>query len=175
MARIRAEDWITDDGLLRIKGWARDGLTDAQIAVNIGVSYTTFKGWMKNYPPILTALKEGKAPVDTEAEDALIKLAMGHTVTVRKPIKLKEVQEGKIKGQEGRGRIEKERIEYADEEVYVPPNATALIFWLKNRKPELWRDKRESVGGGGFDKPDAYDALSKSLRELAEGLKSDKP
>jgi len=38
---------------------------------------------------------------------------------------------------------EKEHIEYADEEIYIPPDTTAQIFWLKNRKPVDWRDERD--------------------------------
>ena len=55
-----------------------------------------------------------------------------------KPIKVKEVLY-----ENGKRISEKEHIEYADEEIYIPPDTTAQIFWLKNRKPEEWRDKRQ--------------------------------
>lgn len=74
--------------------------------------------------------------MDIEVENAMLKSALGYTVTVKKPIKVKEVKQ-KV----GEGRIETERIEYAEEEVYIPPNSTAQIFWLKNRRPDKWRDK----------------------------------
>lgn len=41
----------------------------------------------------------------------------------------------------GKGEITEEHIEYVDEEIYIPPDVTAQIFWLKNRKPKQWRDK----------------------------------
>ena len=56
-------------------------------------------------------------------------------MTVKKPIKLKKVMV------DGKKRLEEERIEYAEEQVVVPANVTAQIFYLKNRKPEKWKDK----------------------------------
>ena len=168
MARIPITDWTTEDGLLKIKGWARDGLTDAQIANNIGIGYTTFKAWMRKEQSIRTALKEGKGPVDIEVENALYKMAVGHTVKIMKPIKLRTVREGKFKGQEGKGRIEEERVVQAEEEVYVAPNVTAAIFWLKNRRPERWRDKREYVdasGDNGGISADVRNAVEQAVRD----------
>ncbi len=46
---------------------------------------------------------------------------------------------------------EKEHIEYADEEIYIPPDTTAQIFWLKNRKPEEWRDKKDVAVEGNMN------------------------
>jgi hypothetical protein len=95
---------------------------------------------------ISAALKKGKAPVDIQVENALLKRALGQIVKVKKPIKLKH------KGQiPGKGFIEEERIEYAEEEVYIPPDTTAQIFWLKNRRPDKWRDKVEGAPEGNND------------------------
>jgi hypothetical protein len=124
---------------LQIEGWARDGLTDVQIAYNIGIAERTFTEWKERFSAISAALKRGKAPVDIQVENALLKSALGHKVTIKKPIKVKEV-----KMKVGEGRIETERIEYADEEVYIPPNSVAQIFWLKNRRPDKWRDKPDA-------------------------------
>ena len=136
MAKGKYADWITPDGLLLLEGWARDGLTDEQIAHNIGISTGTLYAWKNDHPEISEAIKKGKAPVDLEVENALLKKALGFTVTVKKPIKLKTKKQLKDKGT-----IEEERIEYADEEIYIPPETAAQIFWLKNRRPDKWRDK----------------------------------
>ena len=56
-------------------------------------------------------------------------------MTVKKPFKLKTVKV------DGKKRLEEERIEYAEEQVVVPANVTAQIFYLKNRRPEKWKDK----------------------------------
>lgn len=125
--------------MLRIKGWARDGLIDEQIAHNMGIAYSTFREWVDKFPALAAALKEGKEPVDIQVENALLKSALGYTITLKKPIKVKTRKQLKDKGL-----IEEEHIEYAEEEVHIPAQTTAQIFWLKNRKPAVWRDKREA-------------------------------
>ena len=131
------EDWITKSGLLLIEGWAREGLSSKQIAEEkIGVSERAFTEWKKRFSSISSALKKGNEVVDVKVENALLNSAIGYRVTVKKPIKVKT-----RKQLAGRGLIEEEHIEYADEEVYIPANTTAQIFWLKNRRPDKWRDK----------------------------------
>lgn len=115
-------DWLTQEGLLKISGWARDGLIDEQIAKNIGVSYSTFKEWKKRFPDFSAALKKGKDVVDREVENALFKSAVGFI-------------------------YEEETVTNAGDVVlvkkYSKPNTTAQIFWLKNRKRNQWTDKSE--------------------------------
>ena len=60
MAKGKYEYWITPEGLLKIEGWARDGLTDEQIAHNIGISVSTLNNWKNNHVEILESLKKGK-------------------------------------------------------------------------------------------------------------------
>lgn len=133
------DDWITADGLLRIESWARDGLTDKQIAEEkIGVSERTFTRWKCDHPSIMSALKKGKAPVDTKVENTLLESALGYYKTIREPIKVKTKKQ-----LAGKGTLEEEHIEYVEREVYYPPNVTAQIFWLKNRRPDKWRDKND--------------------------------
>ena len=124
----------------------------------MGIGYSTFKDWLNRFPAILTALKKGKAPVDYIVENALYKRATGYTVTLKKPIKVKETN--RITG---KGEVTKERIEYADEEVYIQPDTTAQIFWLKNRRPDKWRDKVEQV------QTSQTNDLLQSLIELERG------
>ena len=68
-------------------------------------------------------------------ENELFQSCQTRTVTVKKPMKVKTVKV------DGKKRLEEERIEYAEEEVVVPANVTAQIFYLKNRKPDKWKDK----------------------------------
>ena len=147
---------MTDDGLLRIEGWARDGLTDEQIAHNIGIAERTFTRWKETLPAIVAALKKGKAPADIVVENALFKSASGYYVTVKKPIKVKTKKQLANKGT-----IEEEKIEFVDEEMYIPPNPTAQIFWLKNRRPDKWRDKPETV-----ENTDAIQRLDMMIAEV---------
>lgn len=157
---------MTKDGLTRLKGWARDGLTDEQIATKIGINRTTLYKWIDRFSDIGNALKQGKEPVDIEVEDSMVKLALGHYVTVKKPMKIRTEKRLKKKDKDGReyetGVIVEEHIEYVDEQVYIPPNVTAQIFWLKNRKPEQWRDKPEP--------PVSTEALEK-LDEVLSNIK----
>lgn len=130
------DNWITEYGLVQIEGWARDGLTDEQIASKMGISRSTLNVWKKNFPDISDTLKKGKDYSDRLVESSLFNKATGYTVTLKKPIKVKEIKYN-TKGK----RVETEKIVYVEEEVYIPPDVTAQIFWLKNRKPEVWRDK----------------------------------
>lgn len=125
------DDWLTEEGLLRIEGWARDGLTDKQIAeLKIGIAERTFSKWKARYEAINTALKKGKAPADTLVENMLYKRAIGFTTTET----IEEIYE-----EDG---VQRKHIRKVTRE--VPPDTTAQIYWLKNRKPKQWRDKRET-------------------------------
>lgn len=146
-----AVEWLTKDGLTMLESFARDGLTDKQIAESkLGVSERTFTTWKEKHPSIVSALKKGKAPVDVQVENMLLRSAMGFTKTVQEPMKLRQ-----------RGGTE--IVEYVTREIYIPPNITAQIFWLKNRKPEYWRDK--PVAPVKIDNTD--DGFLKALEETA--------
>nr|DAX13533.1 MAG TPA: terminase small subunit [Bacteriophage sp.] len=147
MAKGKYEKWLEPENLILLEGWARDGLTDEQIAYNIGISRKTLAEWKKKYSDISDTLKKGKEIVDIQVENALLKKALGMKETVKKAIKVREV-----KYNDGKRVSEKEHIEYVDEEVFVPPDTTAQIFWLKNRKPDKWRDKVENVNTTDDDK-----------------------
>ena len=159
-AKGKYHEWTTEDGLLMIEGWARDGLTEKQIAKNIGVNERTFSTWKESYPSIKSALKKGKAPVDIEVENALLKSALGYTIKVKKPIKLKEEKQ-----KPGVGKVVTERIEYIEEEVHVPGNTAAQIFWLKNRKSKYWRDRQ--VIDADTSALEKLDAILKESRDNA--------
>lgn len=130
--KSRAEDWLSGDNLILIKGWARDGLTDEQIAHNIGIAKSTLYEWKKKYKDFSDTLKESKEVVDRQVENALLKRALGYDYDEEKSVTI----------QKSDGSFE-ERFERITK--HVSPDTTAQIFWLKNRKPEEWRDKREGV------------------------------
>lgn len=94
------QEWINPDGLLRIEGWCRDGLTQVQIAKNMNIALGTLLMWRKKYPALESTMKRGKDVADREVENALFNRA-------------------------------------------VSGNVTAQIFWLKNRKPDEWRNFNE--------------------------------
>ena len=78
MAKGKYQRWLEPDGLTLLEGWARDGLTDEQIAKNCGCNAATLYDWKKRYPEISKALKKGKEVVDIQVENALLKRALGY-------------------------------------------------------------------------------------------------
>ena len=130
MAKSRAKEWLTKEGLIKIEGWAKDGLSNEQIAHNIGVVSSTFYKWKSEFPEISEAIKRSKEVVDREVENAMHKSANGYFVE-----EIKEIIEKDEMGKD-RKRIERNK-------KWIPPNPTSQIFWLKNRKPKEWRDKQE--------------------------------
>lgn len=124
--------WITEEGLLEIEGWARDGLIDEQIAHNIGIGTTTLYRWKNEHREIWEALKRGKEVVDRQVENALLKRALGYSYveTTKEPIV------NPANGQIHLGVTKEVTKEVAGD-------TTAQIFWLKNRKPIEWRDKKD--------------------------------
>jgi hypothetical protein len=136
----KSDQWTTEDGLIKITGWARDGLIEKQIAHNMGVGASTLREWKKTFPEIAKALQKGKEVVDREVENALYKSALGFMQKIRKPVKIKEVEYDPKNGRKIR---ESEKWVQVEEEIFVPPQVTAQIFWLKNRKPDQWREKND--------------------------------
>ena len=120
-AKGKYADWITPEGLLKIEGWAREGLTDKQIGNNIGISQATLYEWKKQFPELSDTLKKSKDVVDRMVENALFKNA-------------------------------------------IEGNTTAQIFWLKNRKPDKWREKPAYEDTSELDK---LDAILKGLKDNA--------
>lgn len=127
MAKGKYQEWLEQDNLIKLEAWARNGLTDEQLANNIGINVATLYTWKKKYSEINDALKRGKEVVDIEVENSLLKAAKGYFVDEEKTY----ISEA--------GGVVTKRKEITKK--YIAPNTTAQIFWLKNRKPIEWRDK----------------------------------
>ena len=136
MAAGKYEEWLTPEKLTLLEAWARDGLTDEQIAKNMGIAESTLYAWKGKYPEFSDSLKKGKEVVDIQVENALFKRAMGYSYeeVTQERTKVGEDEDGLpiFEMQETR-RVTKE----------VQPDVIAQIFWLKNRKPKEWRDKQQ--------------------------------
>lgn len=134
--------------LIEVEGWARDGLIDEQIAKNLGVAYSTFRKYRDEHSALSAALKRGKEVVDREVENALLKRALGY-----------QYEEVTYEFGEETKRVVKE----------VQPDTTAQIFWLKNRKPHVWRDKQDIEHSGKTETTINMTNLSEEeLRKLAK-------
>lgn len=101
----------------------------------MGISVSTLCEWKNKFSELSEALKKGREVADYIVENELFESCKTRTVTVKKPFKLKTVKV------DGKKRLEEERIEYAEEQVVVPANVTAQIFYLKNRRPDKWKDR----------------------------------
>lgn len=138
-AKGKYAKWLLPDNLLRLQAWARDGLSDEQMAHNIGITTTTLYDWKKKYPAFSEALARGKEVVDIEVENALLKRAKGYDY-IETTSELIADKNAKIKAvMKVTKRVTR----------HVPPDVKALIFWLTNRKPE-WRDKQEKELSGNI-------------------------
>lgn len=151
-------EWLTPDGLILLEGYARDGLTDDQIAQKIGIGTSTFYRWQEQFREFRDALKKGKAPVDIQVENALLKRALGYEYDEV----VEEVERIPIgKPDENGERPMIEKVKTKTKRVTVLPDVTAQIFWLKNRRPDKWRDKIETVPQAGSELLESLMALEK--------------
>lgn len=138
--RGKYEDWLDEDSLLKVQGWARDGLSNEQIAHNMGITFQTLYKWQDKYSELREALKKGKEVVDREVENALLKRALGYEYdeVTQEPVTDKDTGITEMRVTK---RVTKQ----------IVPDVTAQIFWLKNRKPEEFRDKRDVELSGSVD------------------------
>lgn len=260
MAKAKYAEWLTKEGLIKLEGWARDGLTDEQIAHNMGISRKTLALWKNKYSDISDTLKKGKEIVDIQVENALLKRALGYEYV--ETTKERIIDSGQKKRHNGESELIQEEWEiclayfkyrcaycgredeltkdhldplhnggkltfsnvipacrscnsskkdnqwlawYQSKDFYdkerakkitefitfalsfpkkdvnlgkliitkevtkqVAPDTTAQIFWLKNRKPKEWRDKKETEVTGNLNVNNPFSDLSvEELRKLA--------
>lgn len=131
MAKSKAMEWLEQDKLTLLEAWARDGLTNEQIAKNMGINPSTLYDYMNKFVEISNALKKGKEVVDIEVENALLKRALGYTITLCEQ------------------KVDKDGcVHDLKKDVHIPGDTTAQIFWLKNRKPKNWKDKQNNENTG---------------------------
>lgn len=114
---------------------AREGHTDEEIAVRLEppVGVATLGRWKTEHPEFREALNDGKALVDARVEDSLLQRAVGFMVTDTR-LEAKADEYGRP--QKGGKVIKTTR--------HLPPDVTACIYWLKNRKPGQWRDRQDA-------------------------------
>jgi hypothetical protein len=108
------------------------GATDIEVADALEISAATLYRWKAKHPEFCEALKAGKTVADERVERSLYAKATGYSfdaVKIFMPAGAKEPV-------------------YAPYREHVAPDTTAAIFWLKNRRPDLWRDKHDHEHGG---------------------------
>lgn len=117
------------------------GATDPDLARAFDVSERTIAYWKRREPEFLQALKKGKDAADARVAKSLYHRALGYS---HPAVKILTVADGDNQGSHV------EKVDYIE---HYPPDSTAMIFWLKNRRPDLWRDKVEHEHGTKDGKP----------------------
>lgn len=157
------KQWYSPENIELVEGWARDGLSDEQIAKNIGITPSTIYAWKRTHSEFLKAFKKGKQVVNVELENALFKKAIG-AKTSTTTYRVSKVDENVLKArrlryadkylQDHPDANKKEALIAATEHVdthekivwsivenQLPPDVGALMFLLKNRLPEKYREQ----------------------------------
>lgn len=133
---------------------AMRGNTELEMATRLGVSIPTFSAWKRKYPELLAALKLNKEKADELVEQSLYNRAIGYS-HVEEDLRV-------IDGKVVRSTVIRR----------YPPDTTAMIFWLKNRQPKAWRDKRETEISGTLNLTDMTDdELERAIAAKEAALK----
>lgn len=120
--------------LEEVRKWAKDGLSDKQIATNLGIAYSTFREYKKKFSALSAPLKEGKASAVKQVENALFKKALGYEYEeVTKELAMNEET----------GKQELKITKVVTKRVH--PDTTAIIFYLKNRMSDKWKNDPHKV------------------------------
>lgn len=142
--------WLSPDGLTLIAGWRRNGMPLTEIAEkNIGISKTAFWGWYRQSEDLRHACANSKDIADYTVEDALYRRAVGYNYNE----KLFELVEGEV-------RLTKIY------EKHMPPDTKAIMQYLFNRKPEVWRAIQEPLEATQYT--ETIKNILVAMKEVAE-------
>lgn len=143
---------FSNEKLEEAKKLAKEGYTDEDIALKLNIGIRTLYDWKKKYPQFMQALKENKDYFDDKVEQALLKRALGYEYEETEMIASKDGKTSRVK----------------KTKKVIPPDTTAIIFWLKNRQPSKWRNRIELQHEGQIKTEINMQELSiEELRKLA--------
>ena len=133
MASGKWQQWTEPENIERIVNWAANGLTNEEMARSMGVHRATLQRWIVDHSDICDAIKRGRLLACEAIENALFRKATGMVLedTV-------EEYKGELRdGRPSNGTVTKRTVRRQ-----VPPDTAAAIFYLKNRMPERYSDRR---------------------------------
>lgn len=145
--------------LKEIAGWCRDGFTDKQISQKLGVAESTFLKYKAFKTELINALKINKYVADLNVENCLYKRAIGYEYT-------EETTEYYLNGKklrDGDDKAKPDKVHKKKIKKFMPPDVTAQIFWLKNREPDRWRDKKRMELTGVDEEPIEIRKIDKDM------------
>lgn len=131
MSNTKYGKWRTAQGLQELTAMAEAGMSDREMAKNMGVSQATFRGWMKRWEDMGRAVETGRAGAEKKVEHALLKRALGYTYM--------EITYERAEDKDGNSDMVVKR----QVEKQVVPDLSAIMIWLKNNNPEKWDEKQE--------------------------------
>lgn len=143
--------------MLLIKSYARDGLTDQEIAKKIGINKDTFYNWCKKYPDFSDTIKAGRKPINIIVEDTFFEEKL-------KSRTVKETTKEKTIHRDTKGNITGSTEHIKETERFIPADTTAMLFYMKCRMPDRYNDKINVK---------VDDSRNGKLADLIEGLKED--
>lgn len=121
---------VVKPNLELIEGWLLNGITEREIARRLRIAHSTFQAYKRQFPDFSDRLKKGRELADIRVENALFRAAVGF-----------EYEE--ISTEYAENKDSKSSKKVVKTKRFVPGNVTAQIFWLKNRRPDKWRDRKE--------------------------------
>jgi DNA-binding XRE family transcriptional regulator len=133
------------------EGYARRGLSDADIAKNIGISLETYYSYQKKYIEFFEAIKRGKRPANIIVENALFKRCIGFEFV--------EPSTETYVDEKGKKHVKKKTTTK-----YIIPDINAIRFWLINREPDLWKTIRDELENDNIEK--VKDILADFIKTL---------
>ncbi|KIL72701.1 hypothetical protein [Bacillus badius] len=155
--------------LEEIGHWCREGLTEEEICKRLGVSVSSFNEYKNKYPELSESLKVNKAIADYRVEDALYMRALGYEYE-EETYEEFEIERPYVKED---GTIVRTELRLTKKvKKKQAPDTTAQIFWLKNRRPDKWRDKQDIEHSGELT--NNIDLSGLSIEELRKLANSDK-
>lgn len=157
--------WMTPDGMLLIRAWARNGLTDEELASKLDIARSTLAVWKKKFPLFAELLSRTKEIIDIEVENAAFKAATGYEFVERMPMKVKTTW---YDPDTGKKCLETEEVIVVDVPKNQPPDTKAIIFWLKNRQGQTWKE-RQVIEVNGVSK----DGVKFTFETLPDNVEKD--
>lgn len=131
--------------LEQIAQWAEKGATIKEIAAKLNVAYSSLRKYLdqgnqgdEKYVALAAAFKEAAEVPDDNVEASLYKKTQGYNAKVLKNYKVKRIEYDGVTGKKLR---EYEEMVEVFDEVHVPADTNAIIFWLTNRQPKKWKHK----------------------------------